>query len=117
MKSVEVVLSPEAEEVYNALSEKSINSKMERSIFNAISKKVELIKVNMHYGDAIAKDLIPDEYKVKYGVTNLFRVELPDYWRMLYTLTDGESKIEIIAFVLEILDHPEYNKRFGYRKR
>jgi hypothetical protein len=34
---------------------------------------------------------------------------------MLYTLTDGETKIEIIAFVIEILNHKDYNKRFGYR--
>jgi len=53
----------------------------------------------------------------KYGVKNLFRVELPHYWRMLYTLTNGESEIEIIAFVLDIIDHKEYNKKFRYKKR
>ncbi|MDG6218827.1 MAG: hypothetical protein QCI00_05255 [Candidatus Thermoplasmatota archaeon] len=59
--------------------------------------------------------LIPQEYKDKYGITNLFRVELPDYWRRLYTLTDGESKIEIIAFVLDIIDHELYDKKFSYK--
>jgi len=34
---------------------------------------------------------------------------------MLYTLTDGESEVEIIAFVLDIIDHEEYNKKFGYK--
>jgi len=42
-------------------------------------------------------------------------VELPNYWRMLYTLTDGESKIEIIAFVLDVIDHANYDKKFGYK--
>ena len=63
-----------------------------------------------------AKKLIPKEYVEKYGITNLFRVELPNYWRMLYSLTDGENKIEIIAFVLDIINHPIYNKKFGFRK-
>jgi hypothetical protein len=42
-------------------------------------------------------------------------VELPNYYRKLYTLTDGESKIEIIAIVLDIMDHELYDKKFGYK--
>lgn len=115
MKAVRVILSPEAEEVYDYLNKQSENSKIERTILRAIGKKIELIKTNPHYGDPISKNLIPKEYKEKYGVTNLFRVELPNFWRMLYTLTDGETEIEIIAFVLGILDHQKYDKKFGYR--
>jgi len=33
---------------------------------------------------------------------------------MLYTLTEGDTKIEIIAFVLDIINHKDYNKKFGY---
>ena len=36
---------------------------------------------------------------------------------MLYTLTDGETEIEIVAFVLDVLAHKEYDKKFGYRKK
>ena len=56
-----------------------------------------------------------DGYKIKYEAKNLFRVELPSFWRMLYTLTDGESQIEIVAFVLDVLDHKDYDKKFGYK--
>ncbi len=115
MKKVRVILSPEAEEVYNHLNEEAPKSKTEQTILNAINKKVELIKANPHYGNPIAKKRIPQEYKDKYDVNNLFRVELPNYWRMLYTLTDGESKIEIIAFVLDVIDHPTYDKKFDYK--
>jgi len=115
MKKVRVIFSSEAEEVYKYLNSEAPNSKTESMILNAVNKKIELIKLNMHYGNPIAKKLIPDEYKSKYGVTNLFRVELPQFWRMLYTLTDGETEIEIIAFVLDIIDHKTYNKKFDYR--
>ncbi len=114
MKAVKVVLSPEAEEAYNKLNA-AANSKIERSILNAINKKKELIKANMHYGEPIAKDKIPDEYKTKYGVTNLFWVELSNFWRMLYTLTNNETEVEIIAFVLDIMDHKQYSKKFRYK--
>jgi len=117
MKKIRVILSPEAEEVYNYLNEQSLKSKTEKTIFNAINKKVELIKNNPHYGNPISRKLIPQEYLDKYNIKNLFRVELPNFWRMLYTLTDGESEIEIIAFVLDIVDHSNYDKKFGYKKK
>lgn len=117
MKTVRVILSPEAEEVYKYLNEHAAHSKRERALFNAVNKKVELIKANVHYGNPIAKRLIPSDYKVKYGISNLFRVELPDHWRLLYTLTEGESQVEIIAFLLDVIDHKEYNRKFGYRNK
>lgn len=116
MKIVRVRLSPEAEEVYRYLNKEASVSKTERMILKAINQKVELIKSNPHYGNAIAKRLFPEEYKKKYRITNLFRVELPAFWRMLYTLTDGESEVEIIAFVLCVVDHKGYNKKFGYKR-
>ena len=117
MKTVKVVLSPEAEEVYSYLNREAPHSKIERSILAAVDKKSRLIKENPHYGNPIAKKLIPKEYRGKYGISNLFRVELPNRWRMLYSLTDNETKAEIIAFVLDLVDHPAYDKKFGYRKR
>jgi len=82
-----------------------------------LNKKIELIKANYHYSNFIAKNLIPKEYIQKYDIKNLFRVELPNYWRMMYTLTKGETEIEIIAFVLDVVDHKLYNKKFGYNDR
>ncbi len=116
-KKVRVILSPEAEAVYKCLNEEAEHSKTDKAILNAINRKVELIKTNVHYGVPIAKNLIPLEYKAKYGVNNLFRVELPNYWRMLYTLTNGGSEVEIVAFVLDLLSHPEYDEKFGYKKK
>jgi len=117
MKNVRVVLSPEAREVFNYLNKESNTSKQERMILKAVRQKADLIKLNPHYGDPIAKKLIPKKYIEKYGIANLFRVELPNFWRMLYTLTNDGGQIKIIAFVLEIINHKEYNKHFGYKKR
>jgi hypothetical protein len=99
------------------LNQKAPTSKLERSILNAVNKKVELIKVNLHYGEPISKDKIPEEFKQRYGITNLFRVELPQFWRMMYSLNPGGTEIEIIAFILEISDHGKYDKTMGYRRK
>lgn len=76
-----------------------------------------MIKINPHYGDPIAKKLIPKEYAIKYDITNLFRVELSNFWRMLYTLTDDQTEVIVIAFILDIIDHDEYDKKFGYNRK
>lgn len=57
MKIVRVIFSPEAEEVYNYLNA-NLSSKTERTIFNSVNKKVELIKINPHYGDPISKNCL-----------------------------------------------------------
>ncbi|MCK4327525.1 MAG: hypothetical protein KAW41_03540 [Candidatus Diapherotrites archaeon] len=122
MKTVRVKLSPEAEEVYTYLNREAGKAPPgkrveEPQMLEAINKKVELIKANFHYGRPIAKPKIPAEYKRKYGITNLFWVGLPRFWRMFYSLTEGEQQIEIIAFVVDILDHKEYIKKFGYKRK
>ena len=114
---IDVVLSPEADKVYDFLMNQSRISKTEKIMFSAINQKIGFIKENTHYGDPIAKKLIPKEYKKQYNVINLFRVELPLFWRMLYTITKEEDEIIIIAFILDILDHKNYNKKFGYKKK
>jgi hypothetical protein len=116
-KAIRVKLSPEAEEVYKYLDKESSSSKTERMILNAVRKKVELIKANPHYGSPISKNKIPTSYKKQYGVSNLFHVKLPSAWRMLYSLIEGETEVEIIAFVLDISDHKKYDKKFGYKKQ
>ena len=114
MKTVKVKLSKEAEEVFKYLNKESTKSKIEKSILKSILQKSKLIKSNFQYGDPISKKLIPKEYIEKYGITNLFRVELPNFWRMLYSIEEGENQIEIIAFVLDIINHKNYNKKFKY---
>ncbi len=83
----------------------------EMQLLKSIKQKIEFIRNNPFYGDNIPKKLIPREY----GVDNLWRVELSQFWRMLYTIKGDQ--IEIICFILDILDHKNYDKKFKYKKR
>lgn len=120
-RRIKVLFSEEAESIYQDLFRNANISKKERMILKAIDQKVEFIKLNSHYGDSIAKQLIPREYFINYDVKNLFRIELPCFWRMLYTLKESEKEDEtniiIVALVIDIIDHKTYNKKFGYRNR
>ncbi|MBI3413044.1 MAG: hypothetical protein HY051_03125 [Candidatus Aenigmarchaeota archaeon] len=68
---------------------------------------------NVQAGKHIPKKLWPTEYVRKYDITNLWKLNLDSYWRALYTLRGGQP--EIIAFVLDLMDHKEYDRKFGYK--
>ncbi len=115
MDAIRVLLSAGASTTYDYLSSKAPTSKIHRSILNSIDRKIGIIKEDRYYGAAIRKSLIPEEYKIEYGSTNLFRVELSDFWRMLYTLTNDEAGMKTVAIVLDIINHETYDKKFGYK--
>ncbi|MBT4824661.1 hypothetical protein HN695_05140 [Candidatus Woesearchaeota archaeon] len=85
-----------------------------KPILNSFFRVKDILKENPHYGNPIAKKLIPKSLK-RIGIKRLFRVELSNYWRLLYTIEGTEA--EIYVFVLYIVDHKEYNKLFGYKNR
>ena len=111
---IRVKFLPEVQEIYGELFRKAQRLKIERSILRAIDSKTELLKIDKNYGNPIAKNLIPEEYLLKYEAYNLFRVELPDYWRMLYTIKQSAIDDEIVVWIIDILNHKTYDKKFGY---
>ena len=117
MKPTRVVVVDDAKEALVKLNEiVGIQRKIgktnsaEIQMLNSIKNKIELVKQNPFYGDNVKTNLIPKKYKVP----NLWRVELTNYWRMLYTIRGDE--VEIICFVLEIISHKDYDKIMGYKK-
>ena len=111
-KEIRILLKGQAKEAYLKLKEK--NNQQSKAILNSIERIKNILKQNPQYGDPIKKELIPASLK-KMGIKNLYRVKLSNYWRMIYTL-EG-NRVEIFCFILNIIDHPTYNKIFGYKKR
>jgi Txe/YoeB family toxin of Txe-Axe toxin-antitoxin module len=121
-KKISIKLVGDAETAFKELNKlvgeqrkQGIASSKNITLLNAINRLFDVIVNNPFYGENAKKGLIPKEYKQKYDVSNLFIADLPDYWRMIYTLESDE--IEIVAFVLDIIDHDKYNKKFKFRKR
>lgn len=111
-KEVRIFLKGQAKESYLELKKK--DDKESKSILNSVERIKDILKDNPQYGDPIKKKLIPKEF-LSLGIKNLYRVELSNFWRMLYTL-EG-NRIDILVFVLKIIDHKDYNKLFGYKKK
>jgi len=121
-KKITIKLIGDAEKSFNELNKmvgeqrnSGITSSKDITLLTAINRLFDAIVINPFYGENAKKNLIPKEYRQKYDANNLFIADLPDYWRMIYTLESDE--IEIIAFVLDIINHDKYNKKFRFRKR
>jgi Txe/YoeB family toxin of Txe-Axe toxin-antitoxin module len=119
-KEVRIVFSENADEMYEELNKivgeeknKGNMTSFHQTLLRSIERVKELLRNNPFAGDQVQKSLIPKVYIIKYGITNLWRIELANYWRMMYTISGNE--VEILNFVLDIVDHKKYNKIFGYK--
>lgn len=120
-KPVKVIITGEAKEEFDKLNKivgeeisKGITGSDHQTLFNSIKQKIEFLKENPEYGIHVPKNKIPREYLIKYDINNLWKVNLSGAWRMIYTIRGSE--IEIISLILDILNHKDYEKKFGYKK-
>jgi len=86
-----------------------------RDLHKFIRRAFEDIRKKPDCGVAVSKKLIPQKYVKHYGINNLYKYDLPDGWRLLYSL--GKEGIEVIAVILEWCSHKKYEKIFHYRAR
>ena len=101
-----VFVDKELEISFNELSD---NDPIKRGIIQAISA----IQENFSCGRNVKKELIPRKLIEKYELTNLWIYDLPNGWRLLYSVTSG-GEIEIIAVILDWMNHKDYNRLFGF---
>ena len=92
---------------------KGIEGSFHQTLLRSIERAISSLKQNPFSGNQVPKSLIPDKYKRLYDSENIWRIELSDFWRLIYTIHGNQ--LEIISFILDIFDHKEYNKIFGYK--
>lgn len=102
-------ISQKLKEEFNSL----VSGKFEdKKLHDFIDRAIDDLEKNPTCGTKIQKRLWPKEYKQKYGITNLWKYDLPNAWRVIYTIETDE--IMIVSIILEWFSHKEYGKRFKY---
>ena len=86
--------------------------KEDTQLLKSIQNALDRLKQNPFAGDNIKKELIPRELST---LQNLFRMELSQFWRLLYYVVGEE--VRVISIVFEIINHKEYDHVFGYKKK
>lgn len=88
------------------------NNFQDQSLHDFISRAIDDLKEKPDCGIRIPNRLIPKEYAQKYGITNIWKYNLPNAWRLLYTIIGNE--IKIVSVLLDWMTHKEYERLFGY---
>ena len=119
-KEIKVILSEEANAIFQELNKivgeekrKNINSSFHQTLLRSVIRVRDLLKVNPFAGDQVPKKQIPPKYPLLYGADNVWRIELADRWRLIYTING--NNIEVVTFILDVFDHRKYDKVFGYK--
>lgn len=60
---------------------------------------------------------IPKKYKKRYGLQILYHFEMPEDYKLMYTIRKSPTMGDLEVLFLELLTHDDYNKLFGYFKK
>jgi hypothetical protein len=84
----------------------------EKQLYGFIERAIADLKENPLCGIGVPRQVWPKDYVRDYGIDNLRKYDLPNGWRLTYTLKG--STVEIVSVILEWFSHKEYEKRFKY---
>jgi len=101
-----VFMDDHLEESFNSLKE-------DDPIKKGIVRAIRDLKENAFSGIQVPKRLIPKAYIQKYSINNLWKYDLPNGWRLLYTVTPA-NEVELISAILEWFNHKDYERKMDY---
>lgn len=109
-KEIQVAfISEKLKEQFDSLKEGKFENKQ---LYSFIDRAIDDLKKTPSIGTKIPKKLWPKEYSKRYRMDNLWKYDLPNAWRLIYTIKTDE--VLILTLILEWFDHKEYNRRFRY---
>jgi hypothetical protein len=88
------------------------------AVQEALRRQARTLAGDPQHGTFIAVGRVPKEtlrrWQARVGaLPNLWKVDLPDGWRALYTIgSDGPLRVVI---VIEVVRHKEYDRLLGYK--
>ena len=106
---------------YVAFVDKKLESEFEslkdgkfqdKKLFAFIDRAIQDLKKDATSGTKIPKRIWPRVYVRDYGIDNLWKYDLPNSWRIVYTIKTDD--IMILSVILEWFDHAGYERRFKY---
>lgn len=84
--------------LFDAFKELQSGKTEEKQLAENLERAIDDLKKNPFCGVKLPRRLWPKEYIREYAVTNLWKYNLPDAWRLVYTIVGNE--VEIISVIL-----------------
>jgi len=109
MKSKVVFADETVKEAFDRLQDSRTE---DQNLYRWLNRAFDDLSENAFCGIQIPKKLIPKKYLKEYGIDNLWKYNLPNAWRLIYSVARDE--VIVISIILEWLPHKEYERRFNY---
>lgn len=109
MKSKIVFADIKIKESFEKLKDSRTENKQ---LYQWLLRAFRDLEQNAFCGIQIPKRLIPKKYIQKYSIDNLWKYNLPNAWRLIYSV--AADKVIVISIIIEWMDHKKYERRFGY---
>jgi hypothetical protein len=108
-----VLLSESASRALAALE--AASSSNARAVARRARALKPILLMDCLHGEVVKGSALPRGLRVKYDLSNLFVEDLPDFWRLLYTVVKQDARRVVV--VVEIVSHRDYSRWFPGRGR
>ncbi len=109
MKARVVFADAKLKKAFEALKDSKTEDK---KLYGWLERAFRDLENDAFCGVQIQKRLIPKEYIRKHEIDNLWKYNLPNAWRLIYSV--AADKVIVISIIIEWMDHKSYEKRFKY---
>ncbi len=108
-----VVIHPDLDDAYSSWESLAKQGKQPaQAIWKSLETALARIRLNGQWGDIIRQESIPPYFRERYGVSNLYCIDLAAFHRSFYTIVNRT------VILLDLVDHPAYDRWFpGKRAR
>ncbi|MHB8585592.1 MAG: hypothetical protein ACYDDF_07130 [Thermoplasmatota archaeon] len=113
LSAKDVVLSADAKADLAALE--SSHDKAAKSIAKRARALRTILLADCLRGEVVKKEHIPRELRERYSLENLYVEDLPDFWRLLYTVARDRGERYVV--VVRVVDHATYSRWFRRRRK
>jgi hypothetical protein len=82
-----------------------------QAIWRSLQVAIDRLRSNAQWGEVVRQQYIPRYFREKYGVSNLYCIDLAAFHRCFYTIANRA------VILLDLVDHPTYDGWFPGRRR
>jgi hypothetical protein len=108
----EIIVHHDVDDAYAAWEALAMRGRQPaQSVWNSLQTCLNRIRESAQWGEVIRREAIPSYFREKYGVSNLYCVDLAAFHRGFYTIANRS------VILLDVVDHPTYDRWFPGRRR
>ncbi|MGI0055618.1 MAG: hypothetical protein ACREB9_01125 [Thermoplasmata archaeon] len=107
----EIVIHQDVEESYQSWETLAFKKRQPaQAVWRSLQTAVSRLRMDAQWGEVVRQEFIPRLFRERYGVSNLYCVDLAAFHRVFYTIANRA------VILLDIVDHPTYDRWFAGKK-